>query len=39
MQEGVIAIALRSAAVSLIAVSLLMLWGLRAFAEEQSGRG
>lgn len=37
MQEGLIAIALMSAAVSLIAVSLLILWGLRAFAEEQSG--
>ncbi len=30
-QEGIIAIALRSAAVSLIAVSLLILWGLRTF--------
>jgi (hydroxyamino)benzene mutase len=32
IQEGTIAIALRSAAVSLIAVSLLVLWGLRTFA-------
>lgn len=38
IQEGVIAIALRSAAVSLIAVSLVILWGLRGFAEEQSGK-
>jgi hydroxylaminobenzene mutase len=38
IQEGIIAIALRSAAVSLIAVSLLILWGLRAFAGEQSGK-
>jgi hydroxylaminobenzene mutase len=29
IQEGIIALALRSAAVSLIAVSLLILWGLR----------
>lgn len=35
IQEGMIAIALRSAAVSLIAVSLLILWGLRAVAREQ----
>lgn len=33
MQERVIAIALRSAAVSLIAVALLVLWGLRAAGE------
>ena len=31
IQEGIIAMALRSAAVSLIALSLLILWGLRAF--------
>jgi hydroxylaminobenzene mutase len=36
IQEAFIAIALRSAAVSLIAVSLLILWGLRSFAEPQS---
>ena len=35
IQEGMIAIALRSAAVSLIAVSVLILWGLRAVAREQ----
>jgi hypothetical protein len=38
IQEGIIAIALRSAAVSLIAVSLLILWGLRTLAEAQSGK-
>ena len=38
IQEGMIVIALRSAAVSLIAVSLLILWGLRAVAVEQSGK-
>jgi hydroxylaminobenzene mutase len=35
IQEGIIAVALRSAAVSLIAVSLPTLWGLRAFAAEE----
>ena len=37
IQEGIIAIALRSAAVSLIAVSLLILWGLRTSADAQAG--
>lgn len=38
LQEGIIAIALRSAAVSLIAVSLLILWGLRRFGVETDGK-
>jgi (hydroxyamino)benzene mutase len=37
-QETVVAISLRTAAVSLIAVSLLILWGLRSFAVEQSNK-
>lgn len=37
IQEGIIEIALRSAAVSLIAVAILLLWGLRSFAREESG--
>jgi hydroxylaminobenzene mutase len=38
IQEGIIAIALRSAAVSLIAVVLLILWGLRGSPRDQSGK-
>ena len=38
VQEGIISVALRSAAVSLIGAALLVLWGLRAFADEESGR-
>jgi hydroxylaminobenzene mutase len=38
LQEGVIGVALRSAAVSLIAATALILWGLRAFAGKQPGR-
>jgi hydroxylaminobenzene mutase len=38
IQEGIIAISLRTAAVSLIAVSLLILWGLRAFAVDKSDK-
>ena len=38
IQEGIIAIALRSAAVSLIAVAMLMLWGLRGSRGDQSGK-
>jgi hydroxylaminobenzene mutase len=36
-QEVIIATGLRSAAVSLIAAAVLILWGLRAFAVEDSG--
>jgi (hydroxyamino)benzene mutase len=35
-EEGIIAVALMTAAVSLITVSLLVLWGLRGFAADQS---
>jgi len=38
IQEGIIALALMTAAVSLIAVAMLVLWGLRSFGWEQSGR-
>jgi len=38
LQETIIAIGLRTAAVSLIAVSLLILWGLRGFAVDQSNK-
>ena len=38
LQEGIIAISLRTAAVSLIAVSLLILWGLRAFTVDNSDK-
>jgi len=38
LQEAIIATGLRTAAVSLIAVAILMLWGLRAFAAEKSGK-
>jgi hypothetical protein len=38
LQEGIIAISLRTAAVSLIAVSLLILWGLRAFPVDESDK-
>jgi hydroxylaminobenzene mutase len=34
IQEGIITVALRSAAVSLISVTLLILWGLRTFTGE-----
>jgi hydroxylaminobenzene mutase len=37
-QEGIIAVALRTAAASLIAVLILILWGLRAFAIEKSDK-
>jgi hypothetical protein len=37
-QESVINVTLRSAAVSLIAASLLIFWGLRTFAGEQTGK-
>jgi len=36
-QEALIATGLRTAAVSLIAVAILILWGLRTFAAEKSG--
>jgi hydroxylaminobenzene mutase len=36
IQEGIIAIGLRTAAASLIAVSILILWGLRASAMDKS---
>jgi hydroxylaminobenzene mutase len=36
LQEGIIAISLRTAAVSLIAASLLILWGLRVLAVDKS---
>jgi len=36
LQEGVIAIALRSAAVALIAVAILIFWGLRTFPARKS---
>lgn len=36
LQEGIIAIGLRTAAASLIAVSILILWGLRTSAVDQS---
>jgi len=36
LQEGIIAIILRSSAVSLIAAAILILWGLRAFAADKS---
>lgn len=36
LQEGIIAVALRTAAVSLVSVSVLILWGLRASARETS---
>lgn len=35
IQEGIIAMALRSAAVALIAVAILILWGLRASSNER----
>jgi hydroxylaminobenzene mutase len=38
LQETIIATGLRTAAVSLIAVAILILWGLRACAEEKSGK-
>ncbi len=38
LQETVIAIALRSAAVALIAAAILILWGLRGFAAEASAK-
>jgi hydroxylaminobenzene mutase len=38
IQEGVIAVALRSAAVSLIAAAVLVLWGLRAVPGAKWGR-
>ena len=38
LQEGILAISLRTAAVSLIAVSLLILWGLRAFTVDTSDK-
>lgn len=38
LQEVIIATGLRTAAVSLIAVALLILWGLRDFAAEKSGQ-
>lgn len=38
IEEGVIAIALRSAAVSLIGAAILVLWGLRAFPGREPGR-
>jgi (hydroxyamino)benzene mutase len=38
IQEAVIAIALRSAAVSLIALALLILWGLRSFVAGPAGK-
>jgi (hydroxyamino)benzene mutase len=38
MQETIISVALRSAAVSLIAAAVLVLWGLRAYRGEESGR-
>jgi hydroxylaminobenzene mutase len=37
LQEGLITIALRSAAVSLIVASILILWGLRGAAAEHQG--
>jgi hydroxylaminobenzene mutase len=37
IQEGVISVALRSAAVSLIAAAALVLWGLRSFPGRQPG--
>ena len=38
LQEGVIAIGLRTAAVSQIAALILILWGLRTFAKDNSGK-
>src|SRR5262249_25246205 len=38
LQEGIIAVALRTAALSLIAVSMLILWGLRAFGINKSDK-
>jgi (hydroxyamino)benzene mutase len=38
IQEGTIAIALRSAAVSLIVAAMLMLWGLRGLPGDQPGK-
>ena len=38
LQEGIIAISLRTAAVALIAVSLMILWGLRASAVDKSNK-
>jgi len=38
LQEGMIAVALRSAAVSLIAVAILILWGLRRFGIAEAGK-
>jgi len=38
IQEGIIAIGLRTAAASLIALAILILWGLRALAVEKSGK-
>jgi (hydroxyamino)benzene mutase len=38
LQEAVIAIGLRSAAAALIAAAILILWGLRGFAAEKSGK-
>ena len=37
LQEGMIAIALRSAAAALIAVALLILWGLRTSGPGEAG--
>jgi hydroxylaminobenzene mutase len=39
LQEGIIAIGLRTAAASQITALILVLWGLRAFAEEHAGKG
>jgi (hydroxyamino)benzene mutase len=38
LQEGIIAVALRSAAVSLIAVAAMILWGLRQFGIAEAGK-
>ncbi len=38
LQEGMISIALRSAAVSLIVVAILILWGLRTFGMEEGSK-
>ena len=38
LQEGVITVALRSAAIALIATTLLVLWGLRAFDGRREGQ-
>ena len=38
LQEGIITVSLRTAAVSLIAVAILILWGLRTFAVDKSGK-